>query len=1366
VKRFSIWIATGIMTLLILLAIIYIFRDRIIAPYVEKVVIRELESRLGVGVEIEKVDGTFFTTLELTGIRTVEVQPESAVTELALQRGRATYWLPDIVFGSDHLLKNARITLDGARLEIDLDRPPPDEEIEDEQPTTLPSPESFPDLRVSDSWLSLRGSGLHLELAGLDASLQKADRTVGTGPLTLDLQAAAAAIDHPRINRQAGSLAALLHYDRERLVLEDLQFADQSLVRHAILDFRQQGVLALDASLQLLDGGIEVQGELAETLLAARIRTDPLTLRSFSDFLAPDLPEFTGELTVVTDFQIDTANPSGTLRGNLDFRLLNGSVRRIPIDSIQLQAAAIPEEIVIQKFEGQISANTLVVDGIGIPAATIFEQQWSELLDASPGTFSLQFKDIPALIEITGREITIREQTIPLHHLTLQGNIGNRVLAITQGLLETKTGLVEVKQARLELPPEAEWKEVTILSNLTIDVPHLAEVGSIFGMPGLQGALAGKIDVGGTLGAPSGQASVKGQNLVFRDLSLGNWQLLAAADRQSVHVQTLTMARAGDRLSGSGSFHLQQRTLEDVALKFNLGEISYYRELLPLEQELAGSLAGNLTAAGPLDQPTVQLTATARAGRIAGLAVDNAEVQVRSRQRTIEIAKANLKTEHGSLALTGQVIRGPQDRTFEARLATLILTTPDGGEMQLVKPATLTYSVEDIFTARDVLLRGNIGEIRMDGRLSRQADSELTVRLTGLTSRYWLSLLMDERLSFEGMDALIIFKGSWQNPYIQTNGQLESMSIQELPFPVSGSFDLDLTPGGLAIREFAWQGQDSLALYLTGTLPVNFWKEEIFLPGSLSLSGLIEIPTLEPIRTLLPPDMTLEGALGGDIRLTGTWHDPVGHLQLHGWGVRARHPDLPAPFQPADLTADLLVQGDELQLNALRLTSPDLEFAADGRWTKGPALRNLLRGRDLHLIGALDMKGKIDIPDIAWLGRGIEPIRRLRGSLQAELALTGPAQDPKVEGTMQLSQGELRTNWNIPPIEAFDIEAELGDHRIVLREARGQLGGAPFTMTGNIVRDRELGPVFALELQGSNILLFRDEWTIFRADSDIALNGPWRQMAVSGELALTEGFYRKNVAYLDLLRGSDRPKPVGGMQLFSFRDEPLRSMTFDVAIRPKNPFRIDNNLARGTLRPDLTITGTGELPVMVGAIYVDEIRIRLPTTRLEVEAGLVQFTTANPNRPIIDLLAHTRMVGYDIDVQLEGTVDEPVVILSSTPPLPEDDLLLLLLAGRLPQNGIGAGEFARAGGLNIAMYVGRGLLADWLLGDDVPEESLLERFQLEIGRGITRMGRETLEAQIAIAEDLLKREDALFVTAERDVYDDFNVGIKFIFRFR
>ncbi|MDA8163554.1 MAG: hypothetical protein M0017_00785, partial [Desulfobacteraceae bacterium] len=59
-----------------------------------------------------------------------------------------------------------------------------------------------------------------------------------------------------------------------------------------------------------------------------------------------------------------------------------------------------------------------------------------------------------------------------------------------------------------------------------------------------------------------------------------------------------------------------------------------------------------------------------------------------------------------------------------------------------------------------------------------------------------------------------------------------------------------------------------------------------------------------------------------------------------------------------------------------------------------------------------------------------------------------------------------------------------------------------------------------------------------------------------------------------------------------------------------------------------------------------------------------------------------------------------------------------------------------------------------------------DRLQVELGQGISRTGQETLDAQMQVAQKVFKKDDALYLTAERDVYDDFNIGVKIVFRFK
>jgi translocation and assembly module TamB len=219
---------------------------------------------------------------------------------------------------------------------------------------------------------------------------------------------------------------------------------------------------------------------------------------------------------------------------------------------------------------------------------------------------------------------------------------------------------------------------------------------------------------------------------------------------------------------------------------------------------------------------------------------------------------------------------------------------------------------------------------------------------------------------------------------------------------------------------------------------------------------------------------------------------------------------------------------------------------------------------------------------------------------------------------------------------------------------------------------------------------------------------------------------------------------------------------FDIRISSKNPFRIKNNVARGAVRPELRLTGTGEIPVIVGEVYVDKIRLTLPAGRLTFESGVIRFLEADPDRPRLDLLAKTKMMDYEVTVLVEGPYDEPVVTLSSTPPLPDDELLLMVLTGQPPKS-VGRGGAS----MNVAVYLGRGLLARWFSDESTEsDESMLDRFDVQIGRGVTRTGDETIEAQFRLAEGLIQKRDTLYLTGEKDVFDAYNAGVKIVFRFK
>lgn len=146
------------------------------------------------------------------------------------------------------------------------------------------------------------------------------------------------------------------------------------------------------------------------------------------------------------------------------------------------------------------------------------------------------------------------------------------------------------------------------------------------------------------------------------------------------------------------------------------------------------------------------------------------------------------------------------------------------------------------------------------------------------------------------------------------------------------------------------------------------------------------------------------------------------------------------------------------------------------------------------------------------------------------------------------------------------------------------------------------------------------------------------------------------------------------------------------------------------------------------------------------------------------------MLGHDIRAGITGPYDNPEIELSSTPPLGQEALLVLLLTGQLQQSATGVDD--RATATTVAVYIAQDTLGRLFAGDGpVNEDSIFERLDLLYGEDVSQNGTETFDAAFRLTakeglpEELRNRRH-LFLTAQRDRYEDYNYGLRFVLRVR
>ena len=394
-----------------------------------------------------------------------------------------------------------------------------------------------------------------------------------------------------------------------------------------------------------------------------------------------------------------------------------------------------------------------------------------------------------------------------------------------------------------------------------------------------------------------------------------------------------------------------------------------------------------------------------------------------------------------------------------------------------------------------------------------------------------------------------------------------------------------------------------------------------------------------------------------------------------------------------------------------------------------------------------------------WLYRCPVDMRKSYDGLVAPVR--GTLGDPDVSGEVSLSEGHVKVA-GAPELDALRATVALAGDVISVRETSWEMGAAPVTLAGTVALD-DGGPTLDLTLTGEGALLSRSASQRIRGDLDLSVRGPLEQLEIGGKVGLRQSRLMQNINFLAALqRGGSVSSRRRGLALPSISSGPLAAARFDVALETREPMRLISNVMRGNVRLDMNLGGTGEVLVPTGRVFLDDLRARLPGGTVVFPLGLITFEESDPYDPWLDITGEARLAGYDVTLNVSERLSDPTINATSMPGLADDDLMLLILTGQVPAAGTGGEAAARS----LGMYVARDLFAKWMGGSWIDEDrdSFWSRLEISSGRDISKAGVVTLEVTYRWRDGSPDSESAVYLVAERDVYEDYNMGVRFVLR--
>jgi hypothetical protein len=297
------------------------------------------------------------------------------------------------------------------------------------------------------------------------------------------------------------------------------------------------------------------------------------------------------------------------------------------------------------------------------------------------------------------------------------------------------------------------------------------------------------------------------------------------------------------------------------------------------------------------------------------------------------------------------------------------------------------------------------------------------------------------------------------------------------------------------------------------------------------------------------------------------------------------------------------------------------------------------------------------------------PDYRIEGALDVLGAVRGTAASPQLSG-----QGEIRGARAIVPdlAQAFeDVHAFLSFNRdrIFLDQATARLGGGTLRASGTLdLPTPGAGAAYRLNVSARDISLRLPEFLLNRGNAEVALISSDLGRQIVGQIDLERSLYVEDVP-VDLVQFIQRAFERQRLELAETGD--FESTTqLNLAVRGPDALRVRNNVANLQGDVSLTVRGTLARPVIFGEVDLDPGgTLVFADNEYEVQRGSLTFS--NPNRidPVVDLVAQTEVQGFNITLNLGGTLERPDVSFASDANLADLEIVSLIATGQRPGEG-------------------------------------------------------------------------------------------------
>lgn len=850
------------------------------------------------------------------------------------------------------------------------------------------------------------------------------------------------------------------------------------------------------------------------------------------------------------------------------------------------------------------------------------------------------------------------------------------------------------------------------------------DLGSVAGWFGLRPWLLGTMDavgrLGGTLTAPVLAADVRVQRGRVGPLPFDEARGDLHLSLQGLQTSQMLLRDGVGRYGASGEVRWDSATV-DLAVQAEGIPAPRLLQIANVPLALSGTVRGVVRLFGSLHDPQAAGAIELHQGDVQGQRIDQAQAVFRWTGSELVVDRAGVDVNASRIELAGRVARnGRVGLTFAGRgielrdvaalktdalqvAGAVDLSGTIGGSVSALTVAGSVFSTSlalngqrfdraegqvryqrNRLTLSPLVLRQGSGIFVAGGSLLLQHEPVLDLRVTAerapLSTFLGLSRTRTPFVLGGTIDGVVVVSGRVSNPSVSVSVRLVDGMLGTHPIR-EAAVEASLANHALTLQRFSVTPAQG---HLVGAGRIDLRGE-----SDVEFSG--EGLSLDLLRPLLGVSRPLSGTLGFTLQLSGQTTDPLVGLsaEIADGGIGN------ASFDQFTLQA--FYQDGQFHIEQGLLQEGRHKARVEGTVPFNPARLRFDETRQMNLRLAL---GEADLSLLSLITDRVE---RASGPVTGEVLFTGTVAQPRMTGTLAVSNGTLKFRGIEPEFTALQAEATLSEAQLRLAQLQARSGAGTLSASGMLTISRFRPDRLNLTLTAEDARLAYAPLFAGTVDGTLRVEGPVARPAVGGSLTLSSG---------------DVTIPIAAP---AAAQSPPRSSdpTVDVELSAGDALWANLGGLRLQVHGTLRMTGTLGQPRLSGQVSSDRGSFQAFNTTFALVEGQATFAEFRGTTPFVDALAQTRVQRTQIFVHVQGTPEHLNMDLSSDPPLGQHEILALLggQAG-IPQLMRGDLQGALRAELSGVLFgqVGRAVAQALQLEEFAIEYDFAAPLQLRIGK--------------------------------------------------